>query len=290
HMTGIAGPIGAAVAAGRLLHLNHQQLQAAVGLAATQSAGVLESLGAMAKSLQPGKAAAGGFEAAVLAAQGLDGPAAPIEGRRGLLALHAGSVDGAASALGGLGERWELERNEIKPYACGVVGHSVVDIARAAGGQAANQQLPRAVRLRVHPFVLVAMGRTAPQDSLEAKFSVTHCFAVGYLRGAAGPAQFRDDVVHAPDVVALRERCELIGDPAMPRYGARAEITDADGQTRHEQQDHPARLDSHRVRRKAITVTEPILGDRAEAFAALAFDLASVGAMRDLMAAGAPTA
>jgi 2-methylcitrate dehydratase PrpD len=106
HMTGVAGPVGAAVAAGRLLGLRPDRLRNAVGLAATQSAGLLEALGTMAGSLQAGKAAANGFEAAVLAHNGLDGPAAPIEGRRGLFALHAGRVD--RPVTDGLGTNWEL--------------------------------------------------------------------------------------------------------------------------------------------------------------------------------------
>jgi 2-methylcitrate dehydratase PrpD len=106
HMTGVAGPVGAAVAAGRLLGLSPDQLRNAVGLAATQSAGLVEALGTMAGSLQPGKAAANGFEAAVLAHNGLDGPAAPLEGRRGLFALHAGRVD--RPVTDGLGTSWEL--------------------------------------------------------------------------------------------------------------------------------------------------------------------------------------
>lgn len=286
HMTGIATPVGAAVAAGRLLGLDASRLRCAIGLAATQSAGLIEALGTMAKSLQPGKAAAVGFEAAVLAAEGLDGPDAPIEGRRGLLALHAGSPSGAAVAIGGLGSRWELERNEIKPYACGVVSHSIIDVAAAAGRGSAG--IPASVRLTVHPFVLVAMGRTAPSSGLEAKFSATHCFAAGYLRGQAGPAEFADEVVHDPAIVALRSRCELVADGSVPRYGVRAEITDGSGSVRHEQRDRPAVLDADGVRRKALALVEPVLGARAAEFVALAF--APDAAMADMVAAATPPA
>ncbi|MCT2582046.1 MmgE/PrpD family protein [Actinophytocola gossypii] len=287
HLTGIAAPVGAAVAAGRLLGLDPDRQRAAIGLAATQSAGLIEALGTMAKPLQPGKAAAAGFEAAVLAEHGLDGPAAPVEGRRGLLALHAGRVDGAAAALDGLGERWELERNEIKPYACGVVSHALIDVAAEAGRR--FPEPPSAVRLTVNPFVLVAMGRTAPANSLAAKFSATHCFAVGYRYGHADPAQFADDVVTAPEVVALRDRCELVADESVPRYGVRAEVTAADGEVWRAERDRPAVLDAAGVRRKALALTEPVLGERAAAFVDLAFDPAA-GSVAGLLAAGVPGA
>lgn len=280
HMTGIACPAGAAVAAGRLLGLDATQLRSAVGLATTQAGGVLEALGSMAKSLQPGKAGAIGFEAALLAAHGLDGPAAPIEGRRGLLALHAGTTEHAGAALHGLGTRWELEANEIKPYSCGVVSHSIIDVAAELAGRQ-----PKHVRLTVNPFVLVAMGRTAPADSLAAKFSATHCFAVGYLHGQAGPAQFADDVVRAPDVVALRDKCELVPDDTVPRYGVRVEVTDADGTVRTATRDRPKKLDADGVRRKAHALAEPVLGDGAARFVTLAFD---PGDLPELIASARP--
>lgn len=282
HMTGIAGPVGAAIASGRLLGLDHEQLVSAVGLAATQSAGTIEALGSMAKALHPGKAAANGVEAALLARQGLTGPAAPVEGRRGLLALHAGHTDGAAT-LDGLGTFWEIEHNEIKPYACGVVSHSIIDVAVALAGETTAP--PDAVRLEVNPFVLTAMGRTAPRDGLEAKFSASHCFAVGYLHAAAGPAQFTDAIARDPAVTALRDRCTLVPDPTLPRYAVRAEIITADGAVLHRQQDHPDLLGPDGLRRKALSLTEPVLGADAADFVDRVFALDKAASVREFLAA-----
>jgi 2-methylcitrate dehydratase PrpD len=277
HMTGVAGPVGAAVAAGRLLGLRPDRLRDAVGLAATQSAGLIEALGTMATSLQPGKAAANGFEAAVLAHNGLDGPAAPLEGRRGLFALHAGRVD--RPVADGLGARWELAANEIKPYACGVVSHALVDTALEARRIV---PAPQRVVLTVHPFVLVAMGRTDPADALEAKFSATHCFAAVFHRGHLASTDHAD-----PEVVALRNRCVLVPDESVPRYGVRAEITAADGTVWRSERDDPARLDEEGVRRKAHALTAPVLGERAANFVTQAFDPGK-GTVADLFAAGTP--
>jgi 2-methylcitrate dehydratase PrpD len=282
HMTGIAGPVGAAIAAGRLLGLDHHRLHSAVGLAATQAAGVLEALGTMAKPLHAGKAATNGLEAALLAQHGLEGPAAPIEGRRGLVALYGGRTD-PDGALDGLGSRWEIETNEIKPYACGVVSHSIIDIAVALAAERAGE--PASVRLDVHPFVLVAMGRTAPRTGLEAKFSATQCFAVGYLDGAAGPEQFADEVVRRPDVVALRDRCRLVADPALPRYGVRAEITTTDGQVVRRERGHPEPLGPDGVRRKALALAGPVLGADAEGFVDAAFAFDAVASVREFSVA-----
>src|SRR5262249_24418021 len=102
----------------------------------------IEALGTMAGSLQPGKAAANGFEAAVLAHNGLDGPAAPLEGRRGLFALHAGRVD--TPLADGLGTHWELAANEIKPATDGTARREAHALTRPVLGERAEAFVARA--------------------------------------------------------------------------------------------------------------------------------------------------
>ena len=82
HITGTAGIFGAAAAIGKLLGLSVQQMIWAIGLAATQAAGIREMFGSMAKSFHPGRAAQNGYESALLAQvgftagiHGLEGPA-----------------------------------------------------------------------------------------------------------------------------------------------------------------------------------------------------------------------
>jgi 2-methylcitrate dehydratase PrpD len=144
------------------------------------------------------------------------------------------------------------------------------------------------VRLHVNPFVLVAMGRTAPCSGLEGKFSATHSFAVGYRDRAAGPAQFTDEVVRRPDVVRLRNRCRLVPDPALSRYAVRAEIVAAGGQVLHRQRAHPEPLRPDGLRRKVLALTEPVLGSGAASFDDVAFALDTVTSMREVCTAAQP--
>jgi 2-methylcitrate dehydratase MmgE/PrpD-like protein len=83
----VAAAIGAGVTAGLLLGLTQPQLRAAIGICATQAAGLASAEGTDAFALQIGKAAFNGVEAAVLARAGLTAPADPLDGRRGLFAL-----------------------------------------------------------------------------------------------------------------------------------------------------------------------------------------------------------
>ncbi|MEM9209567.1 MAG: MmgE/PrpD family protein, partial [Pseudomonadota bacterium] len=60
HITGTAGVFGAAAAAGTLLGLNEQQMTWALGIAATQSAGLKTMFGTMCKSFHVGSAGQNG--------------------------------------------------------------------------------------------------------------------------------------------------------------------------------------------------------------------------------------
>ena len=83
----VAAVIGAGVTAGLLLGLTKPQLRAALGICATQAAGLAAAGATPAFALQVGKAAFNGVEAALLARAGVTAPDEPLDGRRGLFAL-----------------------------------------------------------------------------------------------------------------------------------------------------------------------------------------------------------
>jgi 2-methylcitrate dehydratase PrpD len=83
----VAAGIGAGLAAGLMLGLPEDQLRNALGVCATQAAGLRAAAGTDAGPLQAGKAAFNAVEAALLAREGFTGPAEPLDGRRGLFAL-----------------------------------------------------------------------------------------------------------------------------------------------------------------------------------------------------------
>lgn len=87
----VAAGIGAGLAAGVMLGLPEDQLRNALGVCATQAAGLRAAAGTEAGPLQAGKAAFNAVEAALLAREGFTGPAEPLDGRRGLFALFSAS-------------------------------------------------------------------------------------------------------------------------------------------------------------------------------------------------------
>ena len=101
----VADRIGAAIAAARIAQLDANQIRHALGLAATQAAGLGVAQGTAAGELTFGKAAFDAVEGAALARAGFTSAPASLEGRRGLAALMAHGFDEAALREG-LGQQW----------------------------------------------------------------------------------------------------------------------------------------------------------------------------------------
>ena len=274
HITATAGVFGAAAACARLLGLDEQRTVWALGLAATQAAGLREMFGSMAKSLHPGRAAQNGLAAALFAQAGFTSAETAIEGRRGFAHVLSTSVD-LAKCVESLGQRYELLGNTYKPFACGLVIHPVIDGCirlREAGVRAADVER---IDLKVHPLVLELTGKAAPRSGLEGKFSVFHAAAIALIDGAGGEAQFADGRVADAQVTALRERVRAHIDPGLAMDAAQVTVTLRDGVQRAVVVDHcigsrERPLSDDQLDRKFTDQCEPVLGTQRTA-QALAF-------------------
>jgi 2-methylcitrate dehydratase PrpD len=224
HISGTCGVFGAAAAAGKLLGLDAQRMAWALGLAATQSAGLVEMLGSMAKSFHLGAAARNGLAAALLAEKRFTASEHGIEAPQGF-AHVLGQKPGLSAITDRLGETWELSQNAYKPYPCGVVLHPVIDgcIELCKRHAIAARDIER-IALTVNPLAIARADRKSPRGSLEAKLSLQHGAAVALIHGAAGVKEFTDACVGEPVVAALRGRVELAGDPSMAKEAARVAL------------------------------------------------------------------
>lgn len=109
-MRGLTGRIAAAVAVVKTLGGGVDEFRQAIGLGATQAAGLAYLAPSAGAALVTGRAARDGLEAGLLSLTGWKGPERPIEGDRGLFRLLTGS-DNTADAdqiVTGLGDDWLL--------------------------------------------------------------------------------------------------------------------------------------------------------------------------------------
>ncbi|MBZ4654372.1 MAG: MmgE/PrpD family protein [Peptococcaceae bacterium] len=209
HVTGTAGAFGAAAALGKLLALSEEKMIYALGLAATQSTGLREMFGTMTKPFHPGKAAANGLLAALLAREGFTSSLQSLEAKRGYLNVLS-EAPCPAILEAPWGQEWQLMKNTYKPFACGIVTHPAIDAAIRLRKQGITAGDISEITLEVHPLVLELTGKPEPQDHLQAKFSVYHCTAVGLIDGAAGEWQFAESKVKDEEVVNLRRKIKAV--------------------------------------------------------------------------------
>lgn len=231
HLTGTLGSIAAGVAGGKLLKLDRQRLTYAMGIAATQAAGMQQNRGTMCKSFHAGKAAANGVLAALLAERGFDSSQEIIEGKKGFARIYS-DIAAPEQLTAGLGRGWVIETNGHKPYACGVVLHPLIDAVIAIRNRdKIDPATVGEIRLRVHPLVLSITGIVEPATGLQSKFSTLHSAAVALLDGAAGVAQYSDAKAADSSVAALRRKVKPVADETLRTDEAYAEIMAGD--TRH---------------------------------------------------------
>ena len=223
HITATCGVFGAAAAAAKLLRLEAGETAHAIGIAASQSGGIVENLPTGAKNVGVGNAARNGVFAAMMAANGYTAASTAIEGPRGWMKA-SGDVPDLAKLLDGLGTHWEIARNTYKPYPCGIVLHSVIDGCLALRKELAGtaDEIGEVV-VSGHSLLLERADRPVA-NARDARVSIHHSVAVALLFGAAGLREFSDEVVADERVAQFRSKVRAEVDPAMPVGAARVVV------------------------------------------------------------------
>ncbi|KAA2211637.1 MmgE/PrpD family protein [Teichococcus oryzae] len=239
HNTATLGPVGAAAALGHLLRFEPDMLANALGIAATQAAGLRMQFATEVKPLHAGLAARAGVLAVQLARGGLQGNAAFLDGRLGFPAVLG--LGGAAPerAVDGWGEPWEILNPGLafKAYPCCGASHlpadAILDLIAEEGLRA--EDIAEAV-VTFPPGGDAALVVTEPRNGLDGRFSVEYVIAVALLDGRLGLAPFADRPLR-DDVAALLPRIRRqidhdapsIGDAPAKRF-ARVDIRTGEGQ------------------------------------------------------------
>ncbi|MGC4112599.1 MAG: MmgE/PrpD family protein [Nocardioides sp.] len=133
HPTSVAGALGAAAAAGRVLRLDEQAMSYALGLAASQSSGLLtweDDESHQAKSFQTGVAARNGVHAALVASAGYRGALDALGGRYNAVAAFGGEQGDPSRLVLELGERFDIMVTELKRHASCRQTHAAIDAVR----------------------------------------------------------------------------------------------------------------------------------------------------------------
>ncbi len=214
HPTGTCGVFGAAAAATRVMGLSAEKMRHAWGIAGSRAAGLMAYIqnGAWTKPIHPGWAAEAGFLSALLAENGVSGPADIFTGKYNFPAAYADAYSGDA-LTGALGDRFEIARMSYKKFACCRTIHAPVTAALAIrtqledAGPEAFQTIEVEIADDDIPLVLEPLQeKKFPETVPEARFSMPFCVAVALIAGDLSPADLTPDRLTDPMVRALSDR------------------------------------------------------------------------------------
>ncbi len=213
HPTAVCGPIGAAVAAARLLGLSEEQREQALRLALLRAGGTRGAFGSDGKAIQVGLAAAHGVQAARLARGGALVSERAVSGTLGFEGVLGARV---RSPGGGAAPAPAIERNWIKRYPSCLGTHSPIEAvleAREQGYELAEGP----IEVAVHPVARQAAHLDRVSDPLEGKFSIPYCVALGLRHG---PLRLRDFASLDPEACETAMRVTVTVDASLPEFGA----------------------------------------------------------------------
>lgn len=202
HATSTCGVFGATAAVCNLRRVPPEAACAALGIAGSESAGLRENFGTMAKPMHAGRAAESGVVAASLAALGVTAAPTIFEGPRGFFLAGSGGYD-AGVLRGRLGNPWSYISPgvSIKPFPSGNLVHPAMCKLRELV-LAHDIQPGQVERIAVKSNRLLPVNLTyhRPATGLQGKFSMEFCLAAILTLRRAGLAEFTDAVVTRPDV------------------------------------------------------------------------------------------
>src|SRR4051812_28493899 len=227
HSGATVGVFSAAAGAARGLKLTSEQTVHALGIAGTQSAGLMAAqYGAMVKRMHAGRSSQSGLYGALFAKNGFTGIRDVFEAPYGgFCTTFSRSQDrfDLDALSSGLGTEWETTLIALKFYSCVGSNHTTLDAIRA-------------IRKR-HPFTLDALDRIVvhgskvtadhvgwpyrPEGLTSAQLNLPYCVATLLIEGDVFVDQFTEQAVHDKDRIALSRKVEVIEDPAITARGAR---------------------------------------------------------------------
>ncbi|MET3762183.1 2-methylcitrate dehydratase PrpD [Sphingomonas sp. UYEF23] len=232
---GLTGGVGAAAACSVLAGLDEARTVHALGIAMCTAFGLYASVGSMTLSYITGATARSGLSAFELAERGFTAPVTAFEGDRGMFQAQC-DEDRAkiGPTLATLGTDWRLLGQTYKVVPTETITHGPVECVLALRPRAAGRTIERMTFL-VNPLVqAIADERRdrfgVPSSESEATFDLRHCAAAAWLRDRFTTAETAPACYTDPDVLALRDRIDLIADEGRKTFeGCSLEITFTDG-------------------------------------------------------------
>jgi 2-methylcitrate dehydratase len=252
-ITCIASPI----VAGRMLGLNADQIQQAIGISASPSmclgAVTAGKLTNMKNTVDP-MATRSGVEAAMLAARGYSGPEHVIDGKEGL--VHCFEKFGGSFHLNMLtddlptssGDHWKILDCGMKSFPIEALSHApLTAMMKIVKTHDVNPDDVSEIKVEVIARAADILGDPAkyrPTSKETADHSLPYSLAVGLMDGMVTPLQFTQERIDDPALIPVMDKIKVVPndefEALFPKFQpSQVTITLADGTTHVERVDVP---------------------------------------------------
>ncbi len=231
----VAG-FGTAAATARLLGLDADGIERAMGLSYAQASGNQQCIedGGLVKRMQPAMVAEAGVRAAWLAQAGVTGAINAIEGRNGFFSVYESGDYDAAKLRDGLGSQFEIDGAGFKRYPICGMSHPAVDALREL--MAEHEFGPddvASVEVYGSKFVKDMVGRAyQPGDNpeVDAQFSLSYCLATVLLTGNIGLTDLQPEHTLSQERRTWADRIPIHFEEELKgKWTARVEVKRRDG-------------------------------------------------------------
>lgn len=215
------GHLSACLAASKLLGLNHEQAVHALGIAGTTGTQLrLTRAGelSMWKGCAFAHASRNAVFAAMLAAEGLTGPAPLFEGDMGFWQQVSGPF--SLPKLGGpTSDDWMLPKTSIKFWPAEYHSQSAIAAALELRPQVGDHRKIRAIEISTFKTAVEIIGQDPekwrPKTRETADHSLPYCTAVALVDGNVAAAQFSEARLADESLLDLVSRTTVVEDPKL---------------------------------------------------------------------------
>lgn len=220
--TGVLGPIGAAVAAARIMKLDAEKTGYALGLAVAGAGGAKACFGTDGKPALCGRTAEQGVTAALLAREGCSGPLNAFEDSRGFATLFNDGIF-LSECFADFGNTWRLLKPgvDIKRVPICLSAHAALDaVMDIMAAQRLNAADIAGVVCDVGPVVTANLVYDDPKTPQQAQFSLPFAIGCMLVHGDVALAQLDPAVLKNP---ALHDAMKRVSTVTTDRWTAGSE-------------------------------------------------------------------
>jgi len=263
HQTATSGAFGATLVASKLLKLNAQQIENALGIVSTRASGLKSQFGTMGKPFHAGIAASNGIEAAKLSKLGFVSCESGIECNQGFLKTHAWDGTIPEAAINGLGKDFLFPEIKYKFHACCHGLHAFLEaLDELKTKNNFNPDSIEKISIQTQPSWLQVCNIDSPKTGLEAKFSYRLTAAMSLHGVDTGRLDsYNDEICFDEKIVKTRNKVEVIPNDQMTNTEALIELKDG-SEIYKNSHDLNNKIENELLEKKILTKSSSLLSDK----------------------------